>query len=75
MWITSQIINGPLYALIKKETGFSIPLELQKVLNACGEPFIDLRYRYEDPSKAKFVMSELPRMLFNYILELRPDWR
>lgn len=53
---------------------FGKPSDLPNALVMCGKAFENLRYAFEDPSKVVFYLGDLPRVLYNVILEMRPDW-
>jgi HEPN domain-containing protein len=55
--------------------GVPVPRDLPGVLKECGDAFTAIRYEYEDPLKANFLMSELPPMLKEVVLAARPDWK
>lgn len=51
------------------------PDDLPNALNACANAFEDLRYVYEDPAKTLFYLGELPQLLIDVIVEIKPDWK
>ena len=53
----------------------NIHLDLPNAIVACRDAFLFLRYSYEDPSRAKFWLGELPGILREVILEIKPDWK
>jgi len=59
---------------VETTTGAKLPRDLRGALKECGDAFTMIRYHYEDPSRSKFYLSELPRILHRYILEIKPEW-
>jgi len=60
---------------LQAAAGVPVPRDLDGVLRACGDAFTAIRYEYEDPLRANFLMSELPPMLKEVVLVGRPDWK
>ena len=59
---------------IEQKTGAKLPRDLRDSLKVCGDAFKVIRYHYEAPDKSRYYLTELPRMLYAYILERRPEW-
>jgi hypothetical protein len=53
---------------------FGNPIDLPNAIVACGDAFERLRYHYEDPQKTLYYLDELPWVLGQVILEIKPEW-
>ncbi|WP_108683140.1 hypothetical protein [Methyloceanibacter sp. wino2] len=67
--------NAGARELIEKQFGERIPADLDWALTAGARGFEELRYSF-DPENAnsKFFLTELPRMLREVIIEMKPEW-
>ncbi len=74
MWDKAQVDKAYFYDAVEKVTGERPARDLRGALKTCGDAFISIRYHYEDGSKSRFYISDLPRILHDYILELKPEW-
>jgi hypothetical protein len=61
---------------LEKASGRKIPRALPDALQAGGLAFEFLRYRHEGPKEGfeSYGLDDLPHMLGNRILQLKPDW-
>lgn len=50
------------------------PYDLDAALAEAADPFVKLRYANEGPVNLRFRLSDLPEVLRDVILEMRPDW-
>jgi hypothetical protein len=55
---------------LEKKFHLKIPRDLKTALDDCGDAFEQMRYVYEDPSKAKFYITHLPTSLHFAIREV-----
>jgi HEPN domain-containing protein len=55
-------------------SGVRIPRDLRGSLEECKAAFESMRYLYEDPRSVIWHIDELPDILDEVILEIRPDW-
>lgn len=60
--------------LMERQTNTTIPRDLDTMLGMGSRAFEELRYPGEHGSTAFFI-ADLPRLLDQTILEMRPDWR
>ena len=55
--------------------GNQMPTDLPNALVQCSAAFERLRYAYENDYRGvKFYLGDLPKILRNVILEIKPDW-
>ena len=62
--------HGQLEALIGKR----LPSDIRGALILCGDAFTVLRYAYEEGKETVFYIDALPRVLYQLILERKPEW-
>ncbi len=60
--------------IVENHSGDKIPRDFVPALNKCKDAFTVMRYKYEKPDKGTFYIQELPNILYNVILEQRPEW-
>jgi hypothetical protein len=72
LWTAAVAEKSPaFYSQIASITVANFPLDLRGALITA---FDIIRYHYEDSSKSRFYLTDFPRILHGYILELKPDW-
>ncbi|HEY5305833.1 MAG TPA: hypothetical protein VIJ52_04105 [Pseudolabrys sp.] len=64
---------GTLFDAMEKDSGERIPRDLLSILRECSDSFELMRYIYEG-TLPKFYIYELPRILRNIIIEMKPEW-
>jgi hypothetical protein len=75
MWDAGSARRALSVRFAASELGLFKPQDLESSLKMSRNAFAQLRYIYEDrESKASYVLEDLPRILFVYIREMRPEW-
>jgi hypothetical protein len=74
LWDKAQDEKGYFYDHVERITGDRPPRDLRGALITCGDAFTKMRYYYEKSSLSRYYLSDLPRILHGYILELKPEW-
>jgi hypothetical protein len=74
IWKASMVHAADYLDFIEQKTGAKLPRDLRGSLKVCGDAFKVIRYHYEAPDKSRYYLTELPRILYAYILERRPEW-
>jgi len=62
-------------AFAEMESGQKMPTDLDSALIRGGNAFKKMRYIYEDPLGTDFYLIDLPRILHDVILALKPEWK
>lgn len=76
LWDADAERNAGARELIKEKFGEEIPPDLDWALASGARGFEELRYSFDPANaKSKFFLSELPRMLRDVTLEMKPEWR
>jgi hypothetical protein len=73
-WDKAQAKNADMYDYIERLTGERPLRDLRGALSVCGDAFTNIRYYYEETSRSRYYLTDLPRILHGYILELKPEW-
>ncbi|QRM27905.1 hypothetical protein [Microvirga sp. VF16] len=59
---------------IERLKGKKLKRNLREALTDCGDAFINTRYYYEDPQKSRYYLTTLPRVLYEFTLNRKPEW-
>jgi hypothetical protein len=71
----SSPLKQRLYAALSSVNGSPIPTDLDWTLSEGSSAFTSLRYLHEvEDSKTKFLLGDLPNILRDVIIRIKPEW-
>jgi HEPN domain-containing protein len=71
----SSPVKQRLYAALSSVSGSPIPTDLDWTLSEGSSAFTSIRYLHEvDNSKTKFLLGDLPSILRDVIIQIKPEW-
>jgi hypothetical protein len=60
--------------LLEQQRSIKIPRDLISLLKLGGTTFEDVRYAHERQPRGNFYLSDLPDLLREIIIEMKPEW-
>jgi hypothetical protein len=65
-----------IHDFMERELGHRVPRDLESALTMGAKTFEEMRYLFEESAtQAQFLLLDLPQLLQEVILEMKPEWR